>query len=96
MADKDKGKSVLIDAPWVLDESKETISRKDDAKKTPDALETPNITIRSSNTAGRHKNRAGSSPLFYASRTVQPVSANSPASTRGSSDHKPSYLDDPK
>jgi hypothetical protein len=49
VTDKDKGKGVLIGDPRVLDESKETISRKVIAENTPDRGETLKITIRSSN-----------------------------------------------
>jgi hypothetical protein len=58
VADKDKGKGSLISDPRVPDESKETISKKVVAEKTPDEGEMLKITIRSSNTRGRRRKRA--------------------------------------
>ena len=55
VVDKDKGKGILIDDPRVLDESKETISRKVFAEKAPKRGEMLKITIRSSNTRGQAK-----------------------------------------
>jgi hypothetical protein len=76
VVDKDKGKGALIGDPRVPDESKETISRKVVAEKKPNGGETLKITIKSSNTRGKHRKRGGSNPLFYASRTVQPRGAD--------------------
>jgi hypothetical protein len=50
VADKDKGKCVLIGDPRVPNESKRTISRKVIADRTSDKGETLKITIISSNT----------------------------------------------
>jgi hypothetical protein len=83
VADKDKGKGVLIGDPRVPDESKETFSKKVIIKNTLDGGETLKITIRPSNTGGRHIKGARPRPLLCASWTIQPIGTDSLASQGG-------------
>jgi hypothetical protein len=55
VAEKDKGKSVLIGDPRVPDENKEALYRKVIVERTPDGGEMLKITIGSSNTRGRRR-----------------------------------------
>jgi hypothetical protein len=55
VADKGKGKGVLINDPRVLDVNKKILSWKVSAKRTLDGWETLKITIKSFSAGGRHK-----------------------------------------
>ena len=80
VVDKDTGKGVRIGDPRVPDESKETISKKVVAEKTPDEGETLKITIKSSNTRRQAQKEGRVESLFYASWKVQPGGADGPTS----------------
>jgi hypothetical protein len=52
---EDKKATLLIGDPRVLDENKETLSRKFIIERIPEMGETLKITIRSTNTRGRRR-----------------------------------------
>jgi hypothetical protein len=94
VADKVKGKSVLIGDPLVPNLNMKSLYREVIVEKAPDGGETLKITIKSSNTGGRRRQTAGTSPLFCVSWTVQLARVDGPAVTRGSGGYVPSNIDD--
>jgi hypothetical protein len=76
VADKDKGKSIIIDDPQASDENEKYRCRKVVAEKTLDRKETLKITIQSYSARGKHKQATEASSLFCASRTVWLVNAD--------------------
>ena len=71
MADKGKGKEVIIGDARKADENNKISCRKVVAKKFPNGGETLKVTITTSNTGGRRKEGTRRVHLFCASRTVQ-------------------------
>jgi hypothetical protein len=64
VADKDKGKGIIIGDPHILDENRKNLSREVVAEKTLDGGDTLKITIKSSTLGGKHRQTARLSPLF--------------------------------
>ena len=103
MADKEKGKGILIDDPRVLNENSKILSREVVAEKMPDGGETLKITIKSSNAVGQAQagSRARAPVLQIKDDAIQRREhfgspANGLTATRDNSDFVPSNLDDPK
>jgi hypothetical protein len=109
VADKGKGKEIIIGNPREADENTKVSCRKVVTEKTSDGGETLKITITASNTGAGTSRRPGVTP-FCASWTVRRVDADGsrhrrtvraghaygPAAPRSSDDNIPSNLDDQK
>jgi hypothetical protein len=72
IADKGKGKEIIVSDVGEADENAKNPCRKVVAKKTPHGGETLNITITTSNVGGRRRQVARRGSLSCAPRTIQP------------------------
>jgi hypothetical protein len=110
MANKGKGKEVIIGDARKADENNKISCRKVVAEKTPNGGETLKVTITTSNVEGRRKQGTKRVYLFCASwtvrrtdadgpghrRTIQTIPVDGTAMHRNHDDHVPSNRDDQK
>jgi hypothetical protein len=110
VADKGKGKEVIIGDVRNTNENNKNSCRKVVAKKTLDGGETLKFTITTSNVGGKRRHVTRCGYLFYTSltvrrtdadglghrRTVRIIPADGPATPRNHGDHIPSTHDDQK
>jgi hypothetical protein len=108
VADKGKGKEVIIGNARKADENNKNSCRKVVAERTPDGGETLKVTITTSNAEGRCRQVARHESLSYASWTVRHIDtdglghrrivriipADGSATPRSQDDHVPSNHDD--
>ena len=110
MADKGKGKEVIIGDARKADENNKKSCSKVVIERTPDGGETLKVTITTSNAEGRCKQVARHGSISCASqtvrhtnvdgsghrRTVQIIPVDGPAMPRSQDNHVPSNHDDQK